>query len=143
MEIARSLLDEIRRTLADAYPQEGCGFLLGTRNPDGQVVVGGQRAVPNRRAGEAEAVRRYLIGPEDFRAAEHAAAAAGLIIVGAYHSHPDAPAQPSSFDLEHAWPWYCYLVVSVGHAVPGEARVWELREDRCGFTERELKVQAT
>ena len=34
-------------------------------------------------------------------------------LVGFYHSHPDHPAVPSAFDLEHAWPNLSYVIVSV------------------------------
>ena len=56
---------------------------------------------------------RFSITPEDFRAAERAAAERGLDLLGWYHSHPDHPARPSEFDREHAWPWYSYVIVSV------------------------------
>lgn len=140
MRIAEPVLAEIRQVLVAAYPLEGCGFLLGRAGDGEAVVVRRQLAVANQRAGEPEAVRRYLMGPSDYQTAERSAADEGLIVVGTYHSHPNAPAQPSSFDLEHAWPWYCYLIVSVGREGEGEARVWRLRDDRSGFAEHPLEV---
>jgi proteasome lid subunit RPN8/RPN11 len=74
------------------------------------------------------------------RAAERAAAAAGLEIIGFFHSHPDHPARPSAFDREHAWPWYAYLIVSVEDGRAVDWRVWELQEDRSAFVERPLEV---
>jgi len=56
-------------------------------------------------------------------------------VMGFYHSHPDAPAVPSEFDREHAWPGYCYVIVSVRQGVPLEMRNWLLREDQSGFDE--------
>ena len=35
METTKSILDAIRQHGADAYPEEGCGFLLGTVTDDG------------------------------------------------------------------------------------------------------------
>jgi len=141
LEMSGSLLDEIRRALARAYPDEGCGLLFGERDGAGRVVVQGHLALPNRWSDGSEAPRRYLITPEDLRAAERAARAASFTVVGTYHSHPDAPARPSPFDVEHAWPWYRYLIVSVKRGLPDEARVWELRDDRGGFTEHALEVR--
>ncbi|HEU4390223.1 MAG TPA: Mov34/MPN/PAD-1 family protein, partial [Blastocatellia bacterium] len=35
-------------------------------------------------------------------------------IIGYYHSHPDHPAAPSGFDLDHScWPGESYIIVSV------------------------------
>ena len=38
---------------------------------------------------------------------------AGGELLGFYHSHPDHPARPSQYDLDHAWPFFSYVIVSV------------------------------
>ena len=48
--------------------------------------------------------RRFLVRPSDYRLAEQRAAELGGELLGFYHSHPDHPARPSQFDLDHAWP---------------------------------------
>ena len=141
LRITPGVLAEIRRNLAAAYPTEGCGLLLGVRGPNGDVVVRRQLPVPNRRAADGSGRTRYLIGPEDFLTAEREARQAGLAVVGTYHSHPDVPARPSAYDTEHAWPWCCYLIASVVGGDVREERVWELRDDRSGFVERDLEVK--
>ena len=141
MRIAPSVLAEIRRHLAAAYPGEGCGFLVGTRGPNGDVVVRQQLPVTNRRTADGGGRTRYLIGPEDFLTAEREARQASFVVLGTYHSHPDVPARPSGYDTEHAWPWSCYLIASVAGGAVREERVWELRDDRSGFVERELEVK--
>ena len=141
MQIARSVLVAIRRHLVTAYPAEGCGFLVGARRPDGAVVISQQLPVNNHRVTDGAARTRYFISPDDFRCAESEAAAAGLQVVGVYHSHPDSGPQPSSYDREHAWPWYRYLIVSVIGGVVKDERAWELTDDRGGFVERELRVK--
>lgn len=141
IRIAPGVLAEIRRHLAAAYPTEGCGLLLGTRGPNGDVVVRCQQPVPNRRAADGGGRTRYLIAPEDFLTAERDARQASLVVVGTYHSHPDVPARPSAYDTEHAWPWCYYLIASVAGGEVQEERVWELRDDRSGFVERELEVK--
>ena len=42
--------------------------------------------------------------PADYLAAERGAKAAGLELIGFYHSHPDHPARPSPARSDHAWP---------------------------------------
>ena len=141
VRIAPGVLAEIRHHLAAAYPAEGCGLLLGTRGLDGDVVVRRQLPVPNPLTAEGGGHTRYLIRPEDFLSAERAARQDSLEVVGAYHSHPDVPAHPSAYDTEHAWPCCCYLIASVARGDVREERVWELRDDRSSFEERQLVVK--
>lgn len=138
MRIREPVLDAIRRHLEAAYPEEGCGFLLGT-NGDTPLVLD-RLAVHNRRSVDGAASRRYLISPDDFRRADRAARVRGLDLVGVYHSHPNVAARPSEYDREHAWPWYQYLIVSVRDGSTAEIRAWELRDDRGGFMERAVQV---
>jgi len=140
MRISRSVLATIGEELKTAYPSEGCGLLVGAWGADGDVFVQSALRLENRRAQEPAARNRYLIAPEDFRAAERQAAESGLEIVGVYHSHPDVAARPSKYDEEHAWPSFRYLILSVAAGNVREERVWELTDDR-RFVERTLKIE--
>ena len=71
---------------------------------------------------------------------ERAASAAGAELLGFYHSHPDHPARPSQYDLDHALPNFSYIIVSVAAGVAGDVRSWKLREDRSAFDEETLSV---
>jgi proteasome lid subunit RPN8/RPN11 len=84
--------------------------------------------------------RRFLIGPAEYRAAERRAAETGVQLLGFYHSHPDHPAEPSTFDLEHAWPNLSYLIVSVRGGRPVDARSWRLKPDRSGYDEEQVTL---
>jgi cysteine synthase B len=123
---------EIRAHGADTYPDECCGVLLGPR--DG--VVSDIWRLDNHT--DLERRRRFLIGPDDYRRAEARAAERGLEIVGFYHSHPDHPAEPSAFDLAHAWPNLSYAIVSIRGGAPREMRSWRLRADRSGYDEESI-----
>jgi proteasome lid subunit RPN8/RPN11 len=85
------------------------------------------------------AARRFRIGPDGYRQAEARAAERGGTLVGFYHSHPNEPARPSAYDLEHAWPNLAYVIVSVNGGTPGDITVWHLRDDRSGFDQGEIK----
>jgi len=96
------------------YPEECCGVLLGTRGGsrenDERTVVE-VRACVNTRAGTRG---RYAIAPEELVAVQRAARERRLEIIGFYHSHPDHPAEPSGFDLDHScWPSDSYIIVAV------------------------------
>jgi proteasome lid subunit RPN8/RPN11 len=70
---------------------------------------------------------------------EKHAAANSLEVVGFYHSHPDHPAIPSGYDLEHAWPVYSYVVVAVKSGQAEDLRSWELQADRSRFDEEKIE----
>ncbi|MEI2618593.1 MAG: M67 family metallopeptidase [Thermomicrobiales bacterium] len=113
------------------YPDECCGVLLGC-DGEGQRVI--ERLLPIDNQWDAgERRRRFLITPEDMLRAEREARRQGLNILGFYHSHPDAPARPSEFDREHAWPWYTYLIASVRDGKFDDMTGWQLRDDRAGY----------
>jgi proteasome lid subunit RPN8/RPN11 len=79
--------------------------------------------------------RRFLVRPSDYREAENRAAELGVELLGFYHSHPDHPARPSQYDLDHAWPTFAYVIVSVREAKSADMTVWYLKEDRSSFDE--------
>jgi cysteine synthase B len=129
LRIDEAELVALRRHAARIYPNECCGALLGPG--PGRVT----RAFPLDNTFPDQQRRRFLVGPEEYRRAEIRAGDMGLSLVGFYHSHPDHPAEPSQFDLDHAWPNLSYLIVSVRQGQPKEARSWRLRTDRSAFEE--------
>ena len=128
LRLEAEALAAIRAHGRDAYPHECCGALLGR---DGAVSA--VHPLPNTT--EEGPRRRFLVRPGDYREAERHAGARGVDLLGFYHSHPDHPARPSQYDLDHAWPSFSYVIVSVMNGEPGDVTSWRLREDRSGFTE--------
>ncbi len=112
------------------YPHECCGFLVGDRR-DGVLVV--TELVPASNAREDSPKNRYLIPPDEFARVQRDADRRGLDIVGFYHSHPDAPARPSEYDREHAWPASAYFVLNVTQGEAGELGAFELSDDHSAF----------
>ena len=86
--------------------------------------------------------RRFLVRPDDYRAAERQARDAGGDLLGFYHSHPDHPARPSQYDLDHAWPFFSYVIVSVTAGTAADMTSWRLRDDRSAFDEEPLAPTA-
>lgn len=127
--LADDVMAAIRHHGAAAYPDECCGALIGDES--GQVI----EALALSNTTNDERKRRFLIGPDAYRAAEKRASEIGRTLLGFYHSHPNHPAVPSAFDLAHAWPNLRYLILSVRGGRPEEARTWKLREDRSAFDE--------
>ena len=115
------------------YPHECCGLLIG-RFGDGLKVVSEVFPISNAREEEHKR-NRFLIHPEELQRGEQHARERDLDVVGFYHSHPDVEARPSTYDLEHAWPTYSYVIVSVCQANAQEVRSWQLKPDRSQFDE--------
>ncbi|MEE8060499.1 MAG: M67 family metallopeptidase [Gemmatimonadales bacterium] len=141
MHIDHAALVALRQHLISAYPAEGCGLLIGSADPDGDTVVQRHSPVRNSRLGDGGGHHRYSIPPGDFLSVERDAGASGFQVVGVYHSHPNVSARPSSYDQEHAWPWYRYLIVSIFTGVVRDQRVWGLTDDRDHFVEEVLYIK--
>ena len=121
----------IRAHGVEAYPNECCGALIGR---DG--VVTATFALPNTT--EEGPRRRFLVRPQDYREAEKRASEMVAELLGFYHSHPDHPARPSQYDLDHAWPSFSYIIVSVQAGKPTDMTSWRLQEDRSAFDQEDL-----
>src|SRR2546422_11402247 len=122
---------EIRRHGEETYPHECCGALVGSGNRVTATV-----ALPNTT--EEGPRRRFMVRPSDYRVAEQKASELGGDLLGFYHSHPDHPARPSQYDLDHAWPTFAYIIVAVAQGAAGEMTVWYLKDDRSSFEEGSL-----
>jgi adenylyltransferase/sulfurtransferase len=122
----------IREHAAAAYPFECCGALIGTETDQFTGII---EARPLENITDEGPRRRFRVSPADYLAAERHAASAGADLVGFYHSHPDHPARPSQYDLDHAWPNLSYIIVAVAGGTPRELHSWRLREDRTAFEE--------
>jgi proteasome lid subunit RPN8/RPN11 len=120
------------------YPEECCGFLLGPHSDSRRI----ERALSAQNTNRISPRSRFDIDPLEVIRAEEEAERSRMELMGLYHSHPDAPAQPSQIDLENAWPWFTYLVVSVQNGDPKDVAAWLLSPDRSGFHLDDLRVGA-
>jgi proteasome lid subunit RPN8/RPN11 len=119
------------------YPDEVCGLLIGVQEGDTKTV---REVVPVENAWEQvdERRRRFRIGPEVLAQEEQRVRAAGLSIVGFYHSHPDSEPRPSETDREYAWPTYSYLIQGVYKGIALDINAWVLKDDRSGYNEENI-----
>jgi proteasome lid subunit RPN8/RPN11 len=138
IRINEQLLSEIRQHGERDYPFECCGLMLGRFSDEGCKTVSETYPISNAREEEAKR-NRFLIRPEELMRGEKYAREKGLDVVGFYHSHPDEPAVPSKYDLDHAWPTYSYIVVSVAQGQAVDLRSWQMEGDRSKFNAEEIK----
>ena len=144
LTITAGVDEAIRLHGQETYPHECCGALVGRHDRVTQIV-----ALPNTT--DKGPRRRFLVRPSDYQLSERRATEFGGELLGFYHSHPDHPARPSQYDLDHAWPTFAYIIVAVvgealAHrsadgakaAAATEMTVWYLKDDRSRFEEGSL-----
>ena len=135
LRLSGSLVGEIQREAERAYPAECCGVLAGRVGEIKEVV----QLVPvsNRWTDDPH---RYLIAPDDLKRIMGELGHSQLEVLGFYHSHPDHPAVPSSFDVEHAWPWYSYVIVRVHKGRAAELASWQLEDEQAAMRPEPVDV---
>ncbi len=117
MRITEAVTEVIEAHARATAPDECCGLLLGT--PDAVI-----EAIPARNTA-SDPRRRYLIAPEDHFAAIRQARAAGIDVIGSYHSHPGSAPVPSATDLAVAFPHFLFVIVGFAGREP-EMQAWRL-----------------
>lgn len=134
--LTKELIEQIEAHGERTFPYECGGMLIGRFEQGKKTVV---ELLPMENAmSEAEQHNRVLILPKDVLKAERYARSQKLDVVGYYHSHPDHPAIPSQFDLDHALPVWTYIIVSVESGKAADVRSWEMENDRSKFNAEEI-----
>jgi proteasome lid subunit RPN8/RPN11 len=136
LHLPADILDEIAAHATSTYPEECCGFLIGSESGGYRVsaVLRAKNVAP------APRTSRYTIDPLAIVGAEKRAASEGMMVIGYYHSHPDHPSVPSEFDRSHAWPSYSYLILRVMRGVPAGFRSWRLEQEGRRFLQEVVEV---
>lgn len=151
LPLPRAVYDNMAAHAVEEYPQECCGFLTGTDDPDTWRV---QRCTNIQNELNAKDPAQY---PRDARTAYVFSRvdmerlffgrfeSAGARVIGFYHSHPDQPAYFSEKDRMEAltdWldPEPGYLVLSATGDTVTEIRMYRWVGHETGFMEIPVKV---
>jgi proteasome lid subunit RPN8/RPN11 len=125
--LLQALIDEARA----AYPNEGCGLILG----DAAAATGGQALRFEATRNAAASPYRYEIHPDDLYRLSVAADEADEVFWGIVHSHTHTQAVPSPTDIGLAfYPDALYILVSLSedeaHPMTGapSVRAWRIVE---------------
>jgi len=136
------MLREMQSHATSTYPEECCGLLIGKFEGNlSRKLVSRTKRMENVFE-KPERYHRYTIDPLKYMDAENEATSSGEDVIGIYHSHPNAPAKPSLFDISYAWPSLSYIVVEVRDSVPVETKSWILRDDRTEFIQENMEIQS-
>ena len=107
MKIRQHVLDRIVAHAVEDLPNECCGLLIGSA----AIVEDAARARNVKRSRT-----RFQVEPADHFAAIRRARAAGLEVIGAYHSHPSGPSGPSETDrVRLTDPAMFHVIISLAH----------------------------
>ncbi len=138
VKLTEEHLAAIRAHGERTFPEECGGLLLGVIENDVRVI---REVLPLENIRKDSRHNRVELNPLDYAKAEREATRRGLGVWGYYHSHPDHPAVPSGFDLDHA-PFieWSYLIVSVQAGRAADVRAWTVRDDRSRFDEEEIII---
>ena len=136
------MLREMQSHARSTYPEECCGLLIGKFEGNlNRKLVSRIKRMENMFE-KPERYHRYTIDPLKYMDAENEATSYGQDVIGIYHSHPNAPAKPSLFDMSYAWPSLSYIVVEVRDSVPVEIKSWILKDDRTEFIQENMEIQS-
>ena len=97
MTIPQQVIDELIEQARRDAPEESCGYLLGERTDEGEVVTENYWMENIDHSPE-----HFAFAPKDQFAALKYARSKGLRILANWHSHPASPSRPSQEDLRLA-----------------------------------------
>lgn len=126
-------------------PLEICGLLAGCQNGDETHVL---EIYPAQSDDKSELT--YTVNARDYMQAEKTARAAGMQLVGIYHTHPATQPYPSPTDVKQAhwgdsddltFPGFSYLIVSLRDVEHPEARSFKIEGRRIPEDIREEPVR--
>ena len=145
LTVERALEEIVVVACEKAFPEEGCGLLIGPvpddfDKPGRKVIADQARPLPNGWDSSAK-TNRYLIDPRMLAKVEDELQGSGRGVVGFFHSHPNHPAWPSPYDLMMAWPCLSYWIVRVQDGKVSDSRSWQRTEDGRSFVEEEIFLE--
>ena len=113
MTIPRQVIDELIEQARRDAPDESCGYLLGERTDEGDVVTENYWMENIDHSPE-----HFAFAPKDQFAALKYARSKGLKILASWHSHPASPSRPSQEDLRLANdPTIRYAILSLHQGI--------------------------
>ena len=140
-----------------AYPQEGCGLLIGEfESKDKKRVarfaplsnelltknVNNAPTLPQHRQGEGSGRTEFVMNPQEFNQETVRAEKEGLDVIGIVHTHPDHPPKPSSIDASQPFlAGWSNIIVGVEKGKTKAMKSWFRESDGQPFIEEKIYVE--
>lgn len=154
--IPQNIYDGIAEWAEKAYPNEGCGLLIGTFDSSGGKKVvrlaplsnellakkgGSAPTLPAERQGQGAGKTEFLMSPDEFNKETLKAEKEGLDVVGVIHTHPDHPPRPSKIDESQPFlAQWSNIIVSVQKGKTKEMKSWFRERDNEPFVEEVIRI---
>lgn len=109
LKLRKDLYEKMLKHCEDGLPNESCGLIAGTVDGDVKTVEKVYLLT------NIDASREHFsMDPKEQLAAVKDARAAGLVMLGNFHSHPESPSRPSEEDKRLAYDSTAeYLILSL------------------------------
>jgi proteasome lid subunit RPN8/RPN11 len=115
--LAPGIFEEVIQHATEAYPNEGCGLLIGHESAD--------RFTPMRNISASPA--HYEMDPAELIGVLRHLRRTGERLVAIYHSHPHGPAAPSKTDIARAYyPEAAHLIISLAELERPQAAAFRI-----------------
>lgn len=123
--LSRQDYDKIIAHARECFPEEACGLLAGIVRDDDMEV---QQVYLLENA--EHRTDHFRMEPMEQLAAAKDMHAKGMMLLGNWHSHPNAPAYPSGEDKRLAYdPGLCYLILSLKDRQNPESKAFDIKRD--------------
>lgn len=140
VQLSNKLHTKLRELARAGYPNECCGLLVGTAQPDIAEIT---EIHPSKNLTSGDPTKSFEVDPKlRFDVMREAQSRDdGVDIIGHYHSHPNGPAAPSAKDLSMAYePNMIWLICSVAPNEEVVIGAFQLSSDRSAFDTLELVI---
>ena len=115
--LAPGILERVISQAKGAYPNEGCGLLVGRQVAERFIPVTNTSA----------SASHYEMDPAELINALRDVRPSGEELIAIYHSHPHGPAEPSKTDIERAYyPEAAHLIVSLAEPERPQAAAFRI-----------------
>lgn len=147
---------EISKWAEAAYPNEGCGLLIGRFEAQFTKTVSrfapltnelltknveNAPTLPPERQGTGAGKTEFVMNPDEFNRISLESEKSGLDVVGILHTHPDHPPRPSRIDASQPFlAQWSNVIVAVEKGKTAEMKSWFRETDEEEFREEEIKT---
>jgi proteasome lid subunit RPN8/RPN11 len=164
VQLPKAVHDFISRWAEAAYPNEGCGLLIGRfakgggkeavrltplrnilvdvkQSADGEAAAQDVRlsTLPTERFDKPE--RGFAFDPAEYNREVMKAEGEGLDVIGIVHTHPDHPPRPSAIDASQPFlAQWSNIIVSVEKGKTRDMKSWFRETDDQPFDEEDLRI---
>ena len=117
--VGPGILVQVTEHARQAYPNEGCGLLVGTYAAERFIAI----------KNVAQSPTEYEMDPAELIHVLRGLRSSGEQLVAIYHSHPHGPAQLSRTDIDRAYyPEAAHLVISLADLERPQAAAFRIVE---------------